>query len=131
LDAVIGSRRAISGSKIERSFVRHISGRLFASLVSLVLRRRIYDTQCGAKVFRVNNVIKTTFSEKFISRWGFDVEIIGRIHQSKPNRAGTTSIVELPLQRWIAQPGSTLSLAQQIKTAFDLIRIRRSLQKKK
>lgn len=131
LDAVIGSRMAISGSTIERSFLRHISGRVFASLVSFTLQQRIYDTQCGAKVFRVNDVVKKTFSEKFISRWAFDVEIIGRIHRNKQNRAGSVSIAELPLQRWIAQPGSKLSFTQQIKTIYDLINIRRSLHKLK
>jgi len=129
LDAVIGSRMAISGSTIERSFLRHISGRVFASLVAFILKQRIYDTQCGAKVFRINDVVKATFSEKFISRWAFDVEIIGRIHRNKKNQTDSISIAELPLQRWIAQPGSKLSFGQQIKTIFDLVLIRRSLQK--
>jgi glycosyltransferase involved in cell wall biosynthesis len=129
LDAVIGSRMAIAGSTIERSFVRHISGRVFASLVVFTLQQRIYDTQCGAKVFRINDVVKKTFSERFISRWAFDVEIIGRIHRNGKGQTGSISIAELSLLRWIAQPGSKLSFGQQFKTIFDLVHIRRSLQK--
>jgi glycosyltransferase involved in cell wall biosynthesis len=128
IDAVIGSRMAISGSNIERSLIRHISGRVFATLVSFTLHQRIYDTQCGAKIFRVCNVVKKSFSEPFVSRWAFDVEIIGRIYAGNPQTAEFPSVVELPLLRWIAQPGSKLSLGQQLITVFDLLRIRRSLQ---
>ena len=131
LDAVIGSRMAISGSTIERSFIRHIFGRIFATLVTFTLRQRFYDTQCGAKVFRTNSVVQEAFSWPFISRWAFDVEVIGRIQRNKKNQTGPVSISEIPLQRWIAQPGSKLSFVQQFKTVLDLVQIRRSLQKLK
>ena len=129
LDAVIGSRMAISGSVIERSYLRHISGRIFATIVTLILKKRIYDTQCGSKVFRVNSVVSRAFSETFISRWAFDVEVIGRIFTQREHTTPTTSIEEVPLQRWVAQPGSKLTFIQQGITVLELLKIRTSLKK--
>jgi dolichyl-phosphate beta-glucosyltransferase len=62
---VIGSRVAVVGSVIERSTIRHYFGRVFATLVSAILKQKIYDTQSGAKVFRVNPIIIRVFSIPF------------------------------------------------------------------
>ena len=52
VDAVIGSRVSRLGSRIRRRFVRHVLGRVFATVASVLLKTRAYDSQCGAKVFR-------------------------------------------------------------------------------
>ena len=74
MHGVIGSRNAVVGSVIERSALRHYSVRVFATLVSEVLKQKIYDTQCGAKAFRVNYTIIKVFSMPFDSRRAFDVD---------------------------------------------------------
>ena len=122
---VIGSRVAVAGSNIERSVFRHYSGRMFATLVSAILKQHVYDTQCGAKAFRINPIIVKVFSEPFHSRWAFDVEILGRINMLT-NRVGSP-VIELPLLRWVEQPGSKLTVFSQMRTVLELVKIRRSL----
>ena len=125
--AVIGSRVAMVGSIIRRSALRHYSGRAFATLVSLTLGRQIYDTQCGAKVFTVDNDVKRVFSEPFISRWAFDVEVIGRLLRMQRPESSQSVILELPLLNWSEIPGSKLNLVSQLRTVFELLKIRTSL----
>lgn len=123
LDAVIGSRLALAGSTIERSLIRHLAGRIFATLVTFTLGQKIYDTQCGAKVFRRNQRVIESFADPFISRWAFDVEVIGRINSRKRSPQVGSTIIEVPLLRWIAQPGSKLTMSQQLRTVFELFKI--------
>ncbi len=65
LVGVFGSRVARLGSSIERSAVRHYLGRAYATLASMALGITVYDTQCGAKVFRVNETFVAALAEPF------------------------------------------------------------------
>jgi glycosyltransferase involved in cell wall biosynthesis len=127
--AVIGSRIAMVGANIQRSVFRHYSGRAFATLVSLILGRQIYDTQCGAKVFKADNEVKRAFSQPFLSRWAFDVEAIGRLLRMQPSKKNNGLVLEMPLLSWMEVPGSKLSLISQLRTVLELFRIRSSLNK--
>jgi glycosyltransferase involved in cell wall biosynthesis len=49
VQAVLGSRLKRAGAHIERRAVRHLMGRVFATVAAAVLRERFYGTQCGAK----------------------------------------------------------------------------------
>ena len=127
-NAVIGSRVALLGHQITRNPVRHVTGRIFATLASLTLHQTIYDTQCGAKIFRVNSKFQTSLSDPFISKWGFDVELLGRLFKM----AGTHSahgIREVPLTSWDDIEGSKLKTIHGIKTFWELFAIRKSLSK--
>lgn len=121
-DGVIGSRMALLGLEIDRRATRHHLGRLFATCVSLVLRERVYDTQCGAKLFRVSDGLREALGEPFLSRWAFDVELLGRL------LIANAQIIEVPLRRWTDVPGSKLRPAAMLRAAGDLLRIERDLR---
>lgn len=123
---VFGSRVRLLGRQIARSTHRHYLGRLFASVVSLSLRLPIYDTQCGAKLFRANDVFKAAFSEPFELGWSFDVELFLRLMR-RSAREGQLDIrsqlIEFPLDQWADAPGSKLRLSHFPRLGLELARI--------
>jgi len=76
---VTGARVKLLGRNISRNTFRHYSGRVFATLVSGFLGIDMYDTQCGAKMFRATPMVSHAFQNPFLTRWIFDVEIILRL----------------------------------------------------
>lgn len=126
LEAVFGSRVNLLGRSVHRKLARHYVGRVFATAASAVLRLPIYDTQCGAKLFRVNDEIIEIFRTPFISKWIFDVEIVARMVQ---RRRGTDLppvrdlVMEHPLMRWEDVRGSKIRLRDFIVVGWDLARI--------
>jgi glycosyltransferase involved in cell wall biosynthesis len=120
--AVLGARIARLGADIRRRQGRHYLGRMFATLASAVLREAVYDTQCGAKVFRAGAALEAAVAEPFHSRWAFDVELIGRlaVHAGGVKAAG---IIEEPLRRWGDIEGSKIRFLQMVRAGLDLATI--------
>ncbi len=125
---VLGSRVRLLGRNIERHAIRHYAGRVFATVVSLMLGIPVYDTQCGAKLLRRNTVVEQLMQEPFCARWVFDVEIIARLiralNADAARRAGTL-FYEFPLHDWRDVAGSRLRLRDFARAALDVLRIRR------
>jgi glycosyltransferase involved in cell wall biosynthesis len=126
LEMIIGSRVKLLGRHIERRPSRHYLGRFFATAASAVLGLAVYDTQCGAKLFRASSAI-SFFQQPFCSRWIFDVEIIARLIQArrgKEIRQPEQVIYEVPLLDWKDIPGSKLRYSDFGRAAWELFRIR-------
>ena len=127
IDIVIGARVKLLGRQIERKPMRHYLGRVFATFASMTLELPIYDTQCGAKLFRVTPTLDAVLEKPFLSRWIFDVELIARMVQAQP-RSGKLvrqCLYEFPLSCWRDIPGSKLKTGDFVKAVSELWRIRR------
>ena len=125
---VFGARVRMLGRRVNRNPLRHYLGRGFATAVSTMLGLPVYDTQCGAKLFRATPMLKSLLAQPFKSRWIFDVEIIARF-MSAPGvgRAGAEStIYEMPLNEWRDVAGSKLSSTDFFRSVGELILIRRT-----
>jgi len=128
LDMVFGSRVKLLGRRVERRTSRHYVGRIFASVVSLMLDLGIYDTQCGAKLFRVTPRLKRLFEEPFQSTWTFDVEILARLLALTREEGGTPVdrlIYEFPLMEWTDVPGSKVDLGAYLRSTAEVFGIYR------
>lgn len=123
---VLGSRVRLLGRSIRRDATRHYLGRVFATLASLVLRLPVYDTQCGAKLFRVDEGLAELLREPFVSRWAFDVELLARFAVRHGGTAAEIGrrVVEVPLERWWDVEGSKIGLGAGARAFCDLLRIR-------
>lgn len=129
--ALFGSRWLHLGTDIRRSALRHYTGRVFATFASMVLEMPVYDTQCGAKLFRVTETLIAALDEPFLSRWAFDVELIGRLREGSKDAPGYAleAFVEVPLQIWADVRGSKIGLPDMIGATLDLIPIYRELRR--
>jgi hypothetical protein len=122
----MGARIKLLGRRVVRRASRHYLGRVFATAASLTLDLGVYDTQCGAKLFRVTPGTAEIFAERFISRWIFDVEIIARmiaVHRRRNGVPVERLIYELPLQEWQDVGGSRIKLIDWPIAFVDLMRI--------
>lgn len=129
----MGCRVALLGARIERTPFRHYCGRVFATGASLVLRLPVYDTQCGAKWLRVSGELRAALIDPFISRWAFDVELLGRLLAGAPGvePLPPTAIVEVPLRRWSHVAGSKLRFGAMVRACADLARIGHDLRRRR
>jgi len=127
LQFVFGARVKLLGRDIRRRPIRHYLGRIFATAASLVLRLPIYDTQCGAKLFRVTPELRNILEARFRATWVFDVELIARfLRQPTVRREAAESLIyEFPLHAWEDVAGSKLKPKDFLRAILDLYRIYR------
>ena len=116
----LASRVKRLGASVERRFIRHFLGRVFATLATVTLGLAVYDSQCGAKLFR-SAVVPELFSEPFLTRWLFDLELLVRVQQAD-GRLGTA--IEVPIGTWREVGGSKLKISDMIGVPLSLLRIR-------
>ena len=125
---ILGSRWKRLGSRIERNWVRHYMGRIFATLVSLLFNIDVYDTQCGAKIMHTQN-LETIFRDPFVSKWFFDIEILLRLILENPGANMDQWAIEYPLEEWNEIGNSRIKLKDFISVPLQLMRIRSRYRK--
>ena len=111
LDAVLGSRVKCLGYSVERSLKRHISGRVFATILSNLFSIPVYDSQCGAKVFKSSLITDRVLEICNDDRWLFDTQLLITLYQFQAN------IIEMPVH-WHDAPGSKVSLLRDSVRMF-------------
>lgn len=128
-EIVFGSRVMLLGRSIRRSALRHYLGRVFATAVSRMLDLAIYDTQCGAKLFRSSADMRRLFETPFVVNWTFDVEIIARLIRLRRESGGPRprdTIYEHPLRQWHDVAGSKVRPLDFVKGLAEVARIHRT-----
>lgn len=134
-DWVFGIRLRSLGRLIVRRPLRHYLGRLFATVASVSLGIESYDTQCGAKLFRVTPLLHEVLAEPFRSRWIFDVEMLVRADTLLRLASSTTEataglspvealVHEYPLSRWEHRPGSKVRPTDFVRALRELLMVR-------
>lgn len=126
VDMVFGTRVQLLGRRIERKASRHYLGRIFATAASVTLSLPVYDTQCGAKLMRVNDHSRDLLAKPFGSRWIFDVELVARYCR---DRDGLTGIYELPLDTWEDVGESKVRPVDFLRAAGEMLIIYRNYTK--
>ncbi len=125
VEVVLGARILRLGADIRRNEIRHYAGRVFATVSARTVGVPIYDTQCGAKLFRRSAALEASLEEPFSSRWSFDVELLARLVGRLPTPRGVTitpaQVLEVPLLQWHDIGGSKLRLPGMARAFADLL----------
>ena len=122
-DIVMAARVMLLGREIRRNSARHYAGRAFATCASLLLDLPVYDTQCGAKLFRVNDALEEALEDPFVSGWIFDVELLRRLQIARARRRLSNLAActyEFALDRWEDVAGSKVKVTDFPAAFFQL-----------
>ena len=94
----------------------------FATIAGRILGIAVYDTQCGAKVFRSSPRLREALVEPFTSGWAFDVELLSRLtcDGNHSPRLQLSELGEVPLHQWRDVAGSKVSLLDAVLMAIPL-----------
>jgi dolichyl-phosphate beta-glucosyltransferase len=127
---ILGSRIQMLGKDIQRNLVRHWFSRIMATAVGKVLNEPVYDTQCGAKLFK-KDTAGELFEKPFLTKWLFDVELLARYKYMHGSSNFKKTILEIAVNNWTEKPNSKLRYADLFRMLFDLRKIRNHYFKRK
>ena len=115
----IASREAPGAVRYNEPYYRHITGRIFNSLIRALVLPALNDTQCGFKMFRAD-VAVDLFNRQTLMGWSFDVELL-----YIASRRGFP-ILEIPIP-WYFTPESKINIWRDSGQMFvDLLTIRKN-----
>lgn len=121
-DIAIASREIPGAVRHGEPEYRHLTGRVFNTLIRFLVLPELQDTQCGFKCFRAE-IAQELFSYQTLTGWSFDVEILFVAHK-KGYR-----IREIPIN-WYFNPDTKISVLRDSWQMFlDLLTIRRNAQR--
>ncbi|HET9057146.1 MAG TPA: glycosyltransferase [Chitinophagaceae bacterium] len=124
LQIIFGSRRLVKETSIKKNYLRHLVGRCFSFFINYYFTISLYDTQCGAKVFR-SKIVPIVFERKFISRWLFDIEIILRLRNICGN---DNTVKEIPVKEWVNKRGSKIRFIDLLRLPTEMRAIKKSMK---
>jgi len=122
IDIAIASREAPGSHRINEPYYRHLTGRVFNTLIRWLVLPGLQDTQCGFKCIRAE-VARDVYPYQTLTGWAFDVELlyIARLHGYK--------ILEIPIN-WYFNADSKISIFRDSPRMFlDLLMIRRNARR--
>ncbi|WP_394974635.1 glycosyltransferase [uncultured Croceitalea sp.] len=122
---VFASRILKIGSVVERKFSRFFFGRIIATIISNILDIKVYDTQCGCKVF-TKRIAELIFQKPFISKWLFDVELFSRILNYFGKEKALNLMNEIPVKRWVDIGDSKVKMSYFFQLWIDLYKIQKT-----
>lgn len=111
IPTIFATRIRMLGRQIRRRFYRHLSGRVFATVVGNLLESHVYDTQCGFKIVptesfqRINPLLKE-------AGFCFDVELLLALEH-----AGA-QVIEVPID-WEDKAGGSVRV---LRDGFIMLR---------
>lgn len=117
--ALFASRVKLLGRSVDRQLKRHLIGRVYATLVSELLRIPVYDSQCGLKLVPYHAYQKIR-NQLCVQGFAFDVELMTALLDSG------CPVLEVPID-WHEEPGGKVHLFRDSWRMFrDVLSIRRS-----
>jgi glycosyltransferase involved in cell wall biosynthesis len=122
VDIAIASREAPGAVRYHEPYYRHFTGRVFNTLIRLLVLPTLQDTQCGFKCIRAD-VAPDIFRYQTLTGWAFDVELlyIARHHGYQ--------VVEIPID-WYFNADSKISIFRDsLRMFLDLLIIRRNARR--
>ncbi|MGE5643261.1 MAG: dolichyl-phosphate beta-glucosyltransferase [Byssovorax cruenta] len=122
VDIAIASREAPGAVRYNEPYYRHLTGRVFNTLIRLLVLPGLQDTQCGFKCIRAE-VARDIFPYQTLTGWAFDVELlyIARRHAYE--------LVEIPID-WYFNDDSKISVFRDsLRMFLDLLLIRRNARR--
>jgi glycosyltransferase involved in cell wall biosynthesis len=122
VDIAIASREAPGAVRYHEPNYRHLTGRVFNTLIRLLVLPGLQDTQCGFKCIRAE-VAREIFPYQTLTGWAFDVELlyIARRHGYR--------LVEIPID-WYFNDDSKISVFRDsLRMFLDLLIIRRNARR--
>ncbi len=119
IPVAIASRESPGAVRYHEPLYRHLTGRIFNTLIRMLVLPALQDTQCGFKMFRAD-AAEELFRRQTLMGWSFDVELL-----YIASRRGYP-ILEVAIP-WYFNPESKVRIWRDSwRMFFDLLAIRRN-----
>ena len=122
VDIAIASREAPGSVRYNEPYYRHLTGRVFNTLIRWLVLPTLQDTQCGFKCIRAE-VARDIVPYQTLTGWAFDVEFLYiACHRGY-------QVIEIPID-WYFNADSKISVLRDSWRMFlDLLLIRRNARR--